>query len=208
MDYIKLSEIVQFLKASIIVISVLLKLSTLFVVSHVLNAKCPLNGGQPRFWDPENAFLSPEKRCPGTPLLPSIAVTHSKIMWKFFPGPNLVSPEWRCPMNRGFRKERFQCNHVQQSARLTYRQQQVAPVVSYAAFLLLGIFFFFTEGLYVILTCKNKNKNLPEKLLMGYHPLSRYRRYYYGQPSQLQMEVTQIPLHISVQPFTITPISF
>ena len=42
---IKLSEIVQFLKASIIVISVLLKLSTLFVVSHVLNAKCPLNGG-------------------------------------------------------------------------------------------------------------------------------------------------------------------
>ena len=34
-DYIKLSEIVQFLKASIIVISVLLKLSTLFVVSHV-----------------------------------------------------------------------------------------------------------------------------------------------------------------------------
>ena len=37
-DYIKLSEIVQFLKASIIVISVLLKLSTLFVVSHVLSA--------------------------------------------------------------------------------------------------------------------------------------------------------------------------
>ena len=36
-------------------------------------------------------------------------------------------------MNRGFPKERFQCNHVQQSARLTYRQQQVAPVVPYAA---------------------------------------------------------------------------
>ena len=42
---IKFSEIVQFLKASIIVICVLFKLSTLFVVSHVLNAKCPLNGG-------------------------------------------------------------------------------------------------------------------------------------------------------------------
>ena len=94
----------------------------------------------------------------------------------------------------------------------TYRQQQVAPVVSYAAFLLLGfffiIYFFFTKGLDVILTCKNKNKNLPEELLMGYHPLSRYRRYYYGHPSQLQMEVKQIPLHISVQSFTITPISF
>ena len=65
--------------------------------------------------------------------VPSIAVTHSKIMWKFFPGPNFVSPELRCPMNRGFPKERFQCNHVQQSARLTYRQQKVAPVVPYAA---------------------------------------------------------------------------
>ena len=68
--------------------------------------------------------------------------------------------------------------------------------------------FFFTKGLDVILTCKNKSKNLPEELLMGYHPLSRYRRYYYGHPSQLQMEVKQIPLHISVQSFTITPISF
>ena len=159
-----------------------------------------------------NPGFGTQKLCP-FPLkrgLPSIAVTDSKIMWKFFPGPNLVSPEWRCPMNRGFRKERFQCNHVQQSARLTYRQQQVAPVVSYAAFLLLGIFFccFFTKRLGVILTCKNKNKNLPEELLMGYHPLSCYRRYYYGHPSQLQMEVTQIPLHISVQSFTITPISF
>ena len=37
-DYIKLSEIVQFLKASIIVISVLFNISTLFVISHVLSA--------------------------------------------------------------------------------------------------------------------------------------------------------------------------
>ena len=36
--YINLSEIVQFLKASIILIGVLLKLSTLFVVGHVLSA--------------------------------------------------------------------------------------------------------------------------------------------------------------------------
>ena len=104
--------------------------------------------------------------------VPSIAVTHSKIMRKVFPGPNFVSPEWRCPMNRGFLKERFHCNHVQQSARHTYRQQQVAPVVSYAAFLLLVLFcfvffFFFTKRLDVILTCKNKNKNMSEELLMG-----------------------------------------
>ena len=46
-------------------------------------------------------------------------------------------------MNRGFLKEKFHCNHVQQSTRHAYRQQQVAPVVSYEAVLLLGIFFFF-----------------------------------------------------------------
>ena len=41
---------------------------------------------------------------------------------------------------------------------------------------------------------------MPEELLMERdHPLSRYRRYYYGHRSQLQMEVKQIPLHISVQ---------
>ena len=73
-------------------------------------------------------------------------------------------------MNRGFLEEKFHCNHVQQSTRHAYRQQQVAPVVSYEAFLFLGIFFFFfffTKGLDVILICKNQNKNLPEELLMG-----------------------------------------
>ena len=39
MDDINLSEIVQFLKDSIIIISVHLKISTLFVVSHVLSVK-------------------------------------------------------------------------------------------------------------------------------------------------------------------------
>ena len=76
-------------------------------------------------------------------------------------------------MNRGFLKEKFHYNHVQQSTRHAYRQQQVAPVVSYAAFLFLGTFLFFvffvffTKGLDVIFTCKNKNKNLPKELLMG-----------------------------------------
>ena len=27
-----------------------------------------------------------------------------------FPGPNFVSPEWRCYLNRGVSKERFHCN--------------------------------------------------------------------------------------------------
>ena len=80
----------------------------------------------------------PEKRCPfnsGNKFKDYVEV--------FFPGPNFVSPEWRCPMNRGLLKEKFHYNHVQQSTRNAYRQQQVAPVVSYEAFLFLGIFFFF-----------------------------------------------------------------
>ena len=54
-----MSEIVQFVKASIIVISVHLKISTLFVVSHFLNAKVLLNGNKdPVFWT--------QKKCPFT----------------------------------------------------------------------------------------------------------------------------------------------
>ena len=57
MDYINLSEIVQFLKAPIIVISVLLKMSTLFVVSHVLSAKVSPELSQTQ-------FSGPDKRVP------------------------------------------------------------------------------------------------------------------------------------------------
>ena len=39
MQYIDASDIVQFVKAAIMVISVHLKISTFFVVSHVLSAK-------------------------------------------------------------------------------------------------------------------------------------------------------------------------
>ena len=57
--YHYMSEIVQFVKASIIVISVHLKISTLFVVSHFLNAKVLLNGNKnPVFWT--------QKKCPFT----------------------------------------------------------------------------------------------------------------------------------------------
>ena len=58
-QYHYMSEIVQFVKASIIiVISVHLKISTLFVVSHFLNAKVLLNGNNPVF--------RTQKKCPFT----------------------------------------------------------------------------------------------------------------------------------------------
>ena len=57
MDYINLSEIVQFLKAPIIVISVQLEMSTLFVVSHVLSAKVSPELSQTQ-------FSGPNKRVP------------------------------------------------------------------------------------------------------------------------------------------------
>ena len=74
-QYIDLSEIVQFVKAGIIVITVHLKFSTFFVISHVLGAKvfpewrlnlvfgtrkkCPfsLKGGDPSIEDNVNSFL-------------------------------------------------------------------------------------------------------------------------------------------------------
>ena len=57
MDYINLSEIVQFLKAPIIVISAQLKMSALSVVSHVLSAKVSPELSQTQ-------FSGPSKRVP------------------------------------------------------------------------------------------------------------------------------------------------
>ena len=123
-----------------------------------------------------------------------------------------MSPEWRCPMNRGFPGEvplqscqAINKTHLQTAAGSTCSLLCSLSLTGYMFF----FFFFLTRWLDVIFICKNKNKNMPEELLMGRdHPLSRYRRYYYGHRSQLLMEVKQIPLHISVQSFTITPISF
>ena len=57
MQYIDASDIVQFVKAAIMVISVHLKISTFFVVSHVLSA-VPWMEVKPRFQDQENLSLS------------------------------------------------------------------------------------------------------------------------------------------------------
>ena len=80
LQYIDVSEIVQFVKAAIMVISVHLKISPFFVVSHVLSAKVS-----------SEQWLNPgfrtKKTCP-FPLnrgVPSIQVTDIKIMWTSFP---------------------------------------------------------------------------------------------------------------------------
>ena len=80
MQYIDTSEIVQFVKAAIMVISVHLKISTFFVVSHVLSAKVSPE------WRLNPGFRT-KKTCP-FPLnrgVPSIKVTDIKIMWTSFP---------------------------------------------------------------------------------------------------------------------------
>ena len=85
-----LSEIVQFSKAPIILISVHLKISTLCVVSHVLSVKVSLE------WKSKPGFGT-QKTCP-FPLnrgVPSTEETDSKIMWTFFRDQIL------CPLNGG-----------------------------------------------------------------------------------------------------------
>ena len=88
MQYIDLSEIVQFMKAVSIVTSVQLKKSTLIVVSHVLSTKVSPE------WRSNTGFGT-QKTCP-FPLnrgVPSIEVTDTKIMGAFFQDQIL------CPVN-------------------------------------------------------------------------------------------------------------
>ena len=80
-------------------ISVDLKISTFFVVSHVMSAKVSHE------WRLNPGFGT-KKMCP-FPLnrgVPSIEVTDT-----FFQDQIVVSPEWRCLLNRGGPKERFHC---------------------------------------------------------------------------------------------------
>ena len=49
--------------------------------------------------------LSPKKGCPFN------RCNKYKDFVNIFPGPNFVSPEWRCPLNRGAPKGRFQCRN-------------------------------------------------------------------------------------------------
>ena len=76
-QYFDFSDIVQFVKASIIVIRVHLKISTLFMVSHFFSAKV----------SPEwrlNPALEPRKcHFPLNKGVPSKEVINAKIMWVF-----------------------------------------------------------------------------------------------------------------------------
>ena len=94
-QYVDLGEIAHVLKA---VASVHLNLSMIFVASHFLSAKLK---------------LFPEWR------LNLVFGTHEKCLFNrgnkhkdyvnIFSQPNFVSPEWRCPLDRGVPKERFHC---------------------------------------------------------------------------------------------------
>ena len=53
-------------------------------------------------------FQNPEKLCPFN------RGNRYKNYVGVFPGPNFLSPEWRCPSNVGASKERFQCSGVRE----------------------------------------------------------------------------------------------
>ena len=62
---------------------------------------------KPRFRDAEKVSLFHDYRCPFN------RGYKYKDYLNIFPGPNFVSPEWRCPpMNRGVPKKRFHCNRL------------------------------------------------------------------------------------------------
>ena len=116
LQYIDVSEIVQFVKAAIMVISVHLKISTFFVVSHVLSAKVSPE------WRLNPGFRT-KKTCP-FPLnrgVPSIQVTDIKIMWTSFPDQIL------CPLYMGLSLKVFSI----QFFRRPYRYFPIALEVFY-----------------------------------------------------------------------------
>ena len=90
------SEIVQSVKAFIIVIRVHLKISTLFAVSHCSSSKIFRFGTQKKCPFPQNRGI------------PSKEVINTKIMRTFFQD-QILSPEWRYPLNRGVPNKRFHC---------------------------------------------------------------------------------------------------
>ena len=96
---IDLSEIVQFVKASIIAIIVYLKISNSHFLSNITESS---------EWRLKPGF---RKIC-SFPLIgiPSIKVIDTKIMpVGIFPRLNLVSLECECPLNRDLPKEKFHC---------------------------------------------------------------------------------------------------
>ena len=104
-----MSEIVKFVKASTFFISAHLKISTLFVISHILRAKV-----SPEWW--LNSGFGTQKRCPFN------RGNRYKDYGNIFPGPNFVPPEWRSLLNRVVPKERFHCTAI-----LRFKSQKRNP---------------------------------------------------------------------------------
>ena len=92
-------KLIRVLKAVAIVSNKHFNLSLIFLVSHFWIAKV----------SPEwrlNLGFGTQKKCP----FPFKRGGRYKDYVNIFPGPNFVSLERRCPLNRGVPKERFHCN--------------------------------------------------------------------------------------------------
>ena len=121
---IDLSDIVHVLKAVIILTSVHLNLSNPFVVSHVKSAKAFPWTEVKLVWGPRKVFLSLEQSCPF-----SRGNRYKDYVITIFPGPNFVSSEWRCPLNRGVPKDRF--HHIRKIVINKGGQAELALRVTY-----------------------------------------------------------------------------
>ena len=120
-QYINVIQMVHVLKAVAIVTGEDLKLSTFVVVSHFLSAKVsPEWRLKPGFGTQKKVSLPPDQRCPFN------RGNKYKDYVNIFPGPNFVSPEWRCPLYRGVPNERF---HYKREKTVTAQvDQQLFPV--------------------------------------------------------------------------------
>ena len=66
---------------------------------------------KPGLWDPQN--------CP----FPLNKGNRYKDYGDIFLGPTFVSPEWRCPLNRGVLMERFHCSRDKQTGKESVREK-------------------------------------------------------------------------------------
>ena len=107
MHYIDFNNIVQFVQSFTIAICVLLKMSTFCVVSYYLSAKASPE------WSLSLGFRTQKKLCPFN------RGNRYKNYVGVFPGPNVLSPEWRCPLKIGTPKERFHCSGVREPEKKT-----------------------------------------------------------------------------------------
>ena len=109
--YIDLNNIVQFVQSFTIAICVLLMMSTFCVVSYYLSAKASPE------WSLSLGFRTQKKLCPFN------RGNRYKNYVGVFPGPNFLSPEWRCPLNIGDPKERFHCSEVREREKKKRRER-------------------------------------------------------------------------------------